>query len=310
MPRGRATVRDIAAATGVSIATVSRVLNQQGNVAPETRRAGRAGGRGARTARARTARRYAEAGRRGGLRALPVRADRLLRPDRLVDRRDAGPARPAARPQRRRGRRSTTRRSPSLAGSAAAIGRRDPDPSARAAATSWSGSRSRRFPFVVVDPRTPLPRDIAAVSAAHFAGARQLTAHLTGLGHTRIGVIAGPREWLASDARLSGHAAALADVGILPDPSLVRHVEPTTEQGYRAAGRAARPRPARRPRWSPSTTRPRSARCRPPPSAVSRSPPTCRSPASTTSTSAAPPRPSSPPSASPCRRWAGWPSAC
>src|ERR1700709_2568318 len=34
---GRATVRDIAAETGVSIATVSRVLNQQGNVAPETR---------------------------------------------------------------------------------------------------------------------------------------------------------------------------------------------------------------------------------------------------------------------------------
>src|SRR4051812_10112833 len=34
----RATVRDVAAATGVSTATVSRVLNQQGSVAPETRR--------------------------------------------------------------------------------------------------------------------------------------------------------------------------------------------------------------------------------------------------------------------------------
>ena len=38
MPRNRATVREVAAATGVSIATVSRVLNQQGSVAPETRR--------------------------------------------------------------------------------------------------------------------------------------------------------------------------------------------------------------------------------------------------------------------------------
>ena len=37
MPRDRATVRDVAAETGVSIATVSRVLNQQGSVAPETR---------------------------------------------------------------------------------------------------------------------------------------------------------------------------------------------------------------------------------------------------------------------------------
>ena len=33
----RATVRDIAAETGVSIATVSRVLNQSGSVAPRTR---------------------------------------------------------------------------------------------------------------------------------------------------------------------------------------------------------------------------------------------------------------------------------
>src|SRR3954449_10099290 len=37
MPKGRATVRDIAAETGVSIATVSRVLNQAGNVSPQTR---------------------------------------------------------------------------------------------------------------------------------------------------------------------------------------------------------------------------------------------------------------------------------
>src|SRR6202035_5377349 len=34
---GRITVRDIAAATGVSIATVSRVLNDHANVAPHTR---------------------------------------------------------------------------------------------------------------------------------------------------------------------------------------------------------------------------------------------------------------------------------
>ncbi len=94
---------------------------------------------------------------------------------------------------------------------------------------------ARRFPFVVVDPRTTLPRDVASVSAAHHSGARQVTAHLTALGHTRIGVIAGPREWLAADARLSGHSAALADAGILPDPAMVRHVEPTIAHGYRAA---------------------------------------------------------------------------
>ncbi|GAA3456051.1 LacI family DNA-binding transcriptional regulator [Dactylosporangium matsuzakiense] len=93
----------------------------------------------------------------------------------------------------------------------------------------------RRMPFVVVDPRTTLPKDIVSVSAAHFAGARRLTAHLVELGHRRIGVIGGPTEWLASDARLAGHNAALADVGVLMEPQLLHSVEPTTERGHRAA---------------------------------------------------------------------------
>jgi LacI family transcriptional regulator len=96
--------------------------------------------------------------------------------------------------------------------------------------------RARGFPLVVVDPRTPVPRDIAAISAAHFAGARSMTAHLIGLGHRRIGVIAGPRNWLAGQARLAGHASALADAGVLHPAELTRAGEPTTEFGYRAAG--------------------------------------------------------------------------
>jgi LacI family transcriptional regulator len=95
--------------------------------------------------------------------------------------------------------------------------------------------RAKGFPFVVIDPRTPVPRDIASVSAAHFAGARAVTSHLIGLGHRRIGVIGGPREWLASDARLAGHTAAMAEVGVLPSADLLRHAEPTVEHGRRAA---------------------------------------------------------------------------
>jgi LacI family transcriptional regulator len=96
--------------------------------------------------------------------------------------------------------------------------------------------RARGFPFVVVDPRTPMPRDIAAVSAAHFAGSRSISSHVVALGHRRIGVIAGPPDWLASEARLAGHASALADAGVLPDPTLVRAGEPTAKFGYEAAG--------------------------------------------------------------------------
>jgi LacI family transcriptional regulator len=88
----------------------------------------------------------------------------------------------------------------------------------------------------VVDPRVPVPRDVAAVSAAHFAGARSVTAHLIRLGHRRIGIIAGPQDWLAGQARLAGHASALADAGALHPPELTRAGEPTVQFGRRAAG--------------------------------------------------------------------------
>ncbi|GIH24875.1 transcriptional regulator [Acrocarpospora phusangensis] len=95
--------------------------------------------------------------------------------------------------------------------------------------------QARNFPFVVVDPRVS-SEDIASVSASHFAGARSLTAHLIELGHRRIGVIGGPQEWLASDSRIVGHAAALATAGLLPSPELlVRNVEPVTDWGYDSA---------------------------------------------------------------------------
>ena len=61
----------------------------------------------------------------------------------------------------------------------------------------------------MVDPRTPVPRDIAAVSAAHFAGARSMTAHLIGLGHRRIGLLNLSRQSLGALTRLRGYRAAL-----------------------------------------------------------------------------------------------------
>ena len=95
--------------------------------------------------------------------------------------------------------------------------------------------RDQGFPFVVLDPRTSPPRDIVAVSAAHVTGARSLMTHLVELGHRRVGIIAGPREWLVTDNRMSGYVAALADAGVLPAPELLRFVEPTVQEGYAAA---------------------------------------------------------------------------
>jgi LacI family transcriptional regulator len=231
-PVTKPSVRAVAAAAGVSIATVSRVLNGQGNVTPETR---------ALVERAMAGLDGPGPYPRGGPRPIAgsvfVRcpyvltdyfglivssvAETLARYGRTVQL-HAGEAVQGA---------PVLAGLPSRAGLAGAVLILPPEPAADLAAL-----QRRRFPYVVVDPRLPPPRDLVAVSAAHAAGARTLTAHLTGLGHRRIGVIAGPDEWLASDARLAGHAAALADAGELLDRSLVRHVEPTIGWGRWAAG--------------------------------------------------------------------------
>ncbi|WP_447007688.1 LacI family DNA-binding transcriptional regulator [Saccharothrix isguenensis] len=222
----RVTVRDIAAETGVSIATVSRVLNDHANVAPRTRDL-------VLQAVERSKMRVSEPGRP---RTVYVRcpyvltdyfglivssiAETLKRHGlRLVL--DAGESSQHA---------DTLAGLPDEPGINAAILILPPETGDQLVALSRTD-----LPFVVVDPRTPPPPDIAAVSAAHFAGARALTGHLVGLGHRDIGVIAGPEDWLASDARLAGHRAALSQAGVLPMAHHLWHVEPTTEAGHRTA---------------------------------------------------------------------------
>ena len=76
------------------------------------------------------------------------------------------------------------------------------------------------YRFVVVDPLMPLDDRIASVSAANTSGADQAMKHLLGLGHRRIAIITGPRGWVATEERRRGYHAALAAAGILPDPRL------------------------------------------------------------------------------------------
>jgi LacI family transcriptional regulator len=91
------------------------------------------------------------------------------------------------------------------------------------------------FPFVIVDPRTEVPEGIPVVCAAHSSGATQATRHLFALGHRRIGIIGGPPGWLATEERLRGHQAALAGAGVLPDPALVRYANFRIDGGHEAA---------------------------------------------------------------------------
>ena len=76
------------------------------------------------------------------------------------------------------------------------------------------------YRFVVVDPLHPLNERIPAVSAANSSGANQAVRHLLDLGHRRIGALMGPIDWLAPQERRDGYHAALASAGIMPDPAL------------------------------------------------------------------------------------------
>ena len=93
------------------------------------------------------------------------------------------------------------------------------------------------YRFIVVDPMLPLNERIPSVSAAHSAGADIAVKHLLGLGHRRIAAITGPRGWIATEERLRGYQAALAAAGILPEPQLVADSNFEIEQGLRAARR-------------------------------------------------------------------------
>jgi DNA-binding LacI/PurR family transcriptional regulator len=87
------------------------------------------------------------------------------------------------------------------------------------------------FPFVIVDPGSEMAEGIPVVSAAHASGATQATSHLLALGHRRIGAIGGPGGRVATHDRLRGYHAALAGAGVLPDPELFRYSDFTVEGG-------------------------------------------------------------------------------
>ena len=81
--------------------------------------------------------------------------------------------------------------------------------------------RSRGVNFVVVDPADEPDSDVASIGSANWAGGRAAAQHLIDLGHRRIGMISGPDDMLCSVARVDGFRSALERAGISFDPDLV-----------------------------------------------------------------------------------------
>ena len=91
------------------------------------------------------------------------------------------------------------------------------------------------FQFVVIDPRRRLAARIPAVSATHALGADQAVQHLLELGHRRIGAITGPAGWVATEDRRRGYRSALAGAGVLPDAELEVESDFEVAGGYESA---------------------------------------------------------------------------
>jgi DNA-binding LacI/PurR family transcriptional regulator len=95
--------------------------------------------------------------------------------------------------------------------------------------------RARGIPFVVVDPAGEPAPDVPSVGATNWNGGLAATRHLIELGHRRIGMIGGPATMLCSRARVDGYRAALETAGLPVDQQLIRwgtfHLEAGYEEG-------------------------------------------------------------------------------
>jgi LacI family xylobiose transport system transcriptional regulator len=83
--------------------------------------------------------------------------------------------------------------------------------------------RSRIIPFVMVDPYGAPASDAPSIGSADWNGGFLATQHLVELGHTKIAIITGPDNMMASTARRSGYRAALDAAGL---PIVDKYVRP------------------------------------------------------------------------------------
>jgi len=92
----------------------------------------------------------------------------------------------------------------------------------------------RGIPFVRLQPGMRIEEG-ASASIDNKRAALDMTAHLLALGHRRIGFIVGERSFAASGQRLAGYVRALGDAGVELDMELVRQGQFDFASGEAAA---------------------------------------------------------------------------
>ncbi|HEY5229259.1 MAG TPA: LacI family DNA-binding transcriptional regulator [Galbitalea sp.] len=94
---------------------------------------------------------------------------------------------------------------------------------------------SRDIPFVIIDPAGDPSPGVPSVGSANWAGGLAATRHLIELGHKRIAMITGPEDMMCSLARLDGYRSAMNSAGLAVDPELVRYGDFHVDGGRTAA---------------------------------------------------------------------------
>jgi LacI family transcriptional regulator len=97
--------------------------------------------------------------------------------------------------------------------------------------------RSLSVPAVVIDPAGVPDLDVPTIASNNWAGGVSATEHLVALGHRRIAHVAGRPALWCSRARLDGYRAELQAAGLPVDPDLVAEGEFDFESGFRAGRR-------------------------------------------------------------------------
>ncbi len=214
--KANVTIRDVASAAGVSVSTVSRVLNDRVDVAPETAAAVR---------RVIEELGYASSMAARSLRSRTTGVVGLIVPDlwhpftSLVI----------------RGVNQVTAQGYDLL--AYASGRRNIQMMANweqqlvaqlngsvtdgiIVVTPNADTYRTSFPVVAIDPHKA-STDFPAVIATNHQGVLDAMAYLVALGHRRIGYIGGRTNLQSAQRRLEGYYDGLAQAGIAPDPGLI-----------------------------------------------------------------------------------------
>jgi|tagenome__1003787_1003787.scaffolds.fasta_scaffold20724639_1 LacI family transcriptional regulator len=218
--KGRVTLATVAGTAGVSVATVSKVLNGRSDVSPVTRarvqeileKHGYVGRRPEPIQRDTVELFY-----QGVLNAYSVQviqgvveAGQLAGVDVVLN------AHPPHPPTSSSGRAARWIRELIGNGRRAAIGL-----TSHLADADLAALARARLPLVVVDPANIPQPDVASVGSTNFAGGMAAAQHLLSLGHRRIGYVGGQPTSGCNQARMSGFRSALDAVGAPVPPEYV-----------------------------------------------------------------------------------------